>query len=104
MKSVIVNYTVRAEFADKNATNIRAVMDELRDRNDPSVRYQAFRKADGVSFVHFGMYENDEAQKRLTESEAFAKFQKELRASEPVSPPNAEWLDLVASMYDVFPA
>jgi quinol monooxygenase YgiN len=103
MKSVIVTYTVREDFAETNAANVRAVMDELRGWNDSSIRYQSFRKDDGVTFVHFGMYADEEAQKRMASSEAFSTFQKELKGSGPVSPPSAEWLDLVGSMYDIFP-
>ncbi len=103
MKTVVVTYQVRPEFVERNAANIGAVMDELRSWSDPSIRYQSFRKADGVTFVHVGMYADAAAQERMTASPAFARFQQELRASEPVKAPSADWLELVGSTYDVFP-
>ena len=102
MKAVIVTYQVKPEFADVNAANIRAVMDEIRAWNDPGIRYQSFTKEDGVTFVHFGMYVDDDAVERMGHSEAFKKFQEALRASSPVSPPKAEWLNNVGAMYNVF--
>ena len=102
MKSVIVSYQVRAEFAETNAANIKAVMAELRGWNDAEIRYRAYRKADGVTFVHQGSYANEAALGRAQQSPAFKQFQQELRASKPVSPPQADWLDAVGSSYDVF--
>ena len=102
MKAVMVRYTVKPEFADTNAANIQRVMEELRAKGDDGIRYQSFRQSDGVTFVHFGMYADQAALDRMGESEAFAAFQKALKGSGPVSPPNAEWLDIVGSSYPIF--
>ncbi len=102
MKAVYVRYQVDPSFADTNATHIRRVMEELRGSGSDGVRYQSFREDDGVTFVHFGMYRDQAAVDRFTSSESFQAFQSALRASKPVKPPEAHWLDVVGSSYDVF--
>ena len=102
MKAVIVTYTVQEDFAETNAENIRKVMAEMRELADPGIRYQSFRKQDGVTFVHFGMYDDESAVDRMGSVESFKEFQQALRGSNPVSKPNAEWLDVVGSSYSIF--
>ncbi len=102
MKAVYVKYQVEASFADTNADNIRKVMDDLRGNGSDGIRYQSFRESDGVTFVHFGMYRDDDALQTLTSMPSFQAFQSALKESGPVQPPAAEWLDLVGSSYDVF--
>ena len=101
MKAVYVKYQVDPSFADANAQNIRKVMSDLREAGSDGVRYQSFRQSDGVTFVHFGMYRDDVAVERMTSMPSFQAFQKALRESKPVQPPNAEWLDLIGSSYDI---
>lgn len=102
MKSVLVTYRVDPSFAETNAENIRAVMRALREAGSDGIRYQSFRQADGVTFVHFGMYRDDEALDRMTSLPSFRAFQAALKASSPPQPPAAEWLDTVGSSYDPF--
>jgi len=102
MKAVVVKYTVQPEFAETSAANIEKAMQEYRALADEGIRYQAFRQSDGVTFVHFGMYRDDAALERATAVESFKAFQKALKESGPVSPPSAEWLDLVGSTYEIF--
>lgn len=102
MKAVIVRYQVKESFAETNAANIRRVMDDMQAAGDPGIRYQAFRQDDGVSFVHFGMYADDDAVQRMTSIPSFKAFQSQLKASEPVQPPQAQWLDNVGTSYPLF--
>lgn len=101
MKSVYVKYQVSESFADANAENIRKVMSAVREMGSEGIRYQSFRQSDGVTFVHFGMYEDDQAIERLSSLPAFKAFQAALKESKPTQPPTAEWLDLVGASYDI---
>ena len=103
MRSVVVRYQVKPDFVDQNAANIKAVMLELRGKDDKGVRYQSFQsKEDPTRFTHIGFYEDEAATERATALPAFQRFQTELKASGPVSPPQPEWLTLVAAGHDLF--
>jgi hypothetical protein len=102
MKAVKVVYTVKAEYAEKNAENINGVMNELRRIDHPGLKYSAFRMEDKKSFVHFVLVNDEEAEKMLTNLDSFKKFQAELKASRPEVPPGVEPLLLVGCSYDLF--
>ena len=82
--------------------NIKRVMTALREINHPGIKYSAFLLDDGRTFVHFVLRASEEAANVLSDLAAFQDFQKQLRASGPVSPPNAEELSLVGSSWDFF--
>jgi hypothetical protein len=102
MQTVIVTYKVSESFADTNAANIERVMADMRELADDSVRYHAFRKDDGVSFVHFAMFRDEAAKERGIPVPSFEAFQSALKASKPVEPPKASWVDLVGATYPIF--
>lgn len=102
MKAVYVKYQVDPSFAETNAENIREVMADLRSSGSDGIKYQSFRESDGVTFVHFGMYRDDAVLETFTSTPSFQAFQAALKASKPVRPPAAEWLDMVGSSYEIF--
>jgi len=67
MKSVKVEYRVRPEFAEENATNIRRVMDALRERPIEGLKYIAFVLADGETFVHLTVAKDEVILSKFTE-------------------------------------
>lgn len=101
MKTVRVQYTVQASFADANAANIEKVMTALKADPVEGVAYMAFRGADGQTFTHVLIAASDEAQAKLTGLEAFKAFQAALKDSDPVSPPKPDTLTLVGASFDV---
>jgi hypothetical protein len=101
VNAVKVQYTVKAEYVETNKKNIARVMSDLREINSPDIRYSAFLLDDGKTFLHFVMRANDEAGSILSNLEAFKDFQRQLRNSEPESPPKAEDLTLVDTNWDV---
>lgn len=103
MNAVKVQYTVKEEYVETNKANIQRVMADLKEINDPNIRYAAFQLENGKSFVHFVMRANDEAQKTISELPSFQEFQRQLKESGPESPPQAEDLTLVGMSWDVFP-
>ena len=61
MKSVKVQYMVKTEYAETNKKNIARVMADLRELAHPGIKYSTFVLDDGKTFVHFGMYADQEA-------------------------------------------
>lgn len=103
MNAVKVQYTVKESFVETNKANIRQVMHDLRALNSPGIRYSTFMLEDGKTFIHFAFRINEDAQKTLSDLPSFQEFQRQLRASEPESPPQAENLSLVGSSWEIFP-
>jgi hypothetical protein len=75
--SKIIRYTTKPECADENERLIRAVFAELARDNPAGLRYNAFRLADKVSFVHVATLDGDDNP--LTRSAAFAEFQRGIK-------------------------
>jgi hypothetical protein len=102
MNGVKVQYTVKEEYVETNKANIRQIMTDLREINNPDIQYSAFLLDDGVTFVHLVLRVNDEAQKTVSELPSFQQFQRQLKESGPEAPPNAENLTLVGSSWEIF--
>jgi hypothetical protein len=73
----MVRYKVKADRVAENETLVRAVYEELARTQPDGFRYATFRLDDGVSFVHIASVEGD--HNALAESEAFARFQADVR-------------------------
>ncbi len=86
MKVTKVEYTVREDFVETNKANIGKVMEELRASNNHDVKYMAFLKEDGKSFMHLVLSANDEAGKIISGLSAFQHFREELNSGVEVKP------------------
>ena len=102
MEAVRVRYTVQPEYVDHNKENIRKVMEEVRSLNPEGLKYATFQLDDKATFIHIAMFEEHESRKILGTLKSFQTFQKELKDSQPVSPPQPIDLHLVGSSYDIF--
>ena len=102
MKSVEVQYTVKAECAEKNKANIRQVMADLRELGNPGIKYSAFVLEDGKTFLHFGMYSDQEALDVVNNLPSFQFFREQLKASGPEVPPKGEDLNLIDTSFEFF--
>ena len=102
-KIVRVQYTTKQEYVARNKENISRVMKDLREINNPGIKYGAFLLQDEKTFMHFTLFENEEAYKVLNNLESFMQFQTELKASGFEVVPKVDNLSLVASSYDFFP-
>ena len=69
----VIRYRTKPEQADENERLVRGVFAELAEEHPAGLRYATFRLADGVSFVHVAVTDDDENP--LTSSPAFAAFQ-----------------------------
>jgi quinol monooxygenase YgiN len=77
MRQVMVRYKVKPDRVDENEELVRAVYEELAGSAPAGLRYATFRLDDGVSFVHLASVEGE--HNALAESEAFARFQADVR-------------------------
>lgn len=102
MKAVKVQYTVKTEYAETNKGNIRQVMADLRELANPGIKYSSFILEDGKTFLHFGIYADQEALEVVNNLPSFQSFREQLKASEPEIPPKGDDLSLVDSSYEIF--
>jgi hypothetical protein len=77
MRQVMVRYKVKPDRVHENEELVRAVYEELAGSAPAGLRYATFRLDDGVSFVHLASVEGE--HNALAESEAFARFQADVR-------------------------
>lgn len=101
MKVFKVTYTVQSAFVEKNQENIHAFFKDLREINDPDLRYHVYRGSDGKTFYHFSEYNSDEAQKRLLELPSFKAFQQE-RDQHLEAEPAIEQMNFIKATYPGF--
>jgi len=95
MKAVKVQYTVKPEYVETNKKNIKAVMDKLKSNPVEGMWYKAFLLEDGQSFMHINISDNQETMDKINEVEEFNIFRKELKESDPVSPPKLENIEMM---------
>jgi quinol monooxygenase YgiN len=73
MKSVMVRYRLKPDSVAENETLIKQVFVQLAREKPAGMRYQVFKQADGVSFVHVSAFD-DPAGNPLAQLEAFKAF------------------------------
>ena len=101
MKAVKVQYTVRPEYVEQNKANIQKVMEFLKQNPITNMQYASFTLADDQTFVHINMAPDQATMDKLQDVEAFKEFRMALKASEPLSPPKSEDLNLVAAGFEL---
>jgi len=101
MKVIKVQYTVKPEYVEENKIKIQAVMKELRELNNPDVKYSSSILEDGKSFMHIVIYKNAEAESLPSSLESFKSFQVGLKENLEV-PPKVETSETFDSSYDIF--
>jgi hypothetical protein len=68
-----VRYQVKPEFADENQRLIEAVFAQLAREKPAGLRYQSYRLADGVSFMHIASRDGTDGGP-LAKLDAFKAF------------------------------
>jgi len=76
MINVIVTYTVKPDFVSENKSNIQKFLNDFKNLNQSKFEYKVFVKEDGVTFVHFSNYENEEVQNMVLNIPSFKEFQR----------------------------
>lgn len=102
MKVVKVQYTVKNEYIEENKKNIAKVMDVLKSNPIEGMQYSSFTDEENPStFVHINMAKDSETLSKINNIKEFKDFQQALKASQPLSPPKAVKLNLVASGFEL---
>ena len=102
MITVKVTYTVKPEFVEKNKQNISLFMNDFKKWDSSDFRYSVYLEADGLTFLHFSTYRNEEIQKEILNVESFKTFQKERDESGLNNTHQAEILDFIDSSFNTF--
>lgn len=76
MISVIVSYTVKPGFVSENKTNIQKFLDDFKHLDQETFEYKVYIKEDGVTFLHYSNYINEEVQHEVLNVPSFKEFQK----------------------------
>ena len=76
MINVIVSYTVKSEFVSENKNNIQKFLNDFKTLDQAKFEYKVFVKEDGITFVHFSNYENEEVQNEVLNIPSFKEFQR----------------------------
>lgn len=76
MINVIVSYTVKPEFVPTNQANIQTFLSDFKNLDQSTFEYKVFLKEDGVTFLHYSNYINEEVQHEVLNTPSFKEFQK----------------------------
>lgn len=91
MKTIKVQYKVKADYAEQNKKNIKAVMAELAELNQTDICYYAHVGSDNQSFMHILTVENDDDASIIPNLAAFKIFREQLSTGLEVPPSNEEF-------------
>ncbi|MCE3076871.1 hypothetical protein [Chryseobacterium gwangjuense] len=76
MINVIVTYTVKPEFVPENKINIQKFLDDFKNLNPETFEYKVYVKEDGITFLHYSNYINEEVQHEVLNVPSFKEFQR----------------------------
>ncbi|MES2575625.1 MAG: hypothetical protein V4572_11820 [Bacteroidota bacterium] len=101
MITVKVTYTVKPEFVEANKENVRKFLSDFKKLNPSEFRYNVYLQEDGITFLHFSTYKNEEIQKQILDIASFKIFQEERDKSGLNNTHKLEVLSYVGSSFDV---
>lgn len=76
MINVIVTYTVNPEYVSENKTHIQKFLDDFKNLDQETFEYKVYVKEDGVTFLHYSNYINEEVQHEVLNVPSFKNFQR----------------------------
>lgn len=97
MISVLVTYQVEPAFVEQNKANIQQFLSDFEQLDASKFNYSVSVKEDGVSFVHFSQYADENIQQELLNVPSFKAFQEMRDASGLNGSHKVEILQLVGS-------
>lgn len=101
MITVKVTYTVKSEFVETNKQNINKFLSDFKKLNPSEFSYNVYLQEDGITFLHFSTYKNEEIQKQILNIPSFKSFQEERDKSGLDDTHKVEILSLVGSSADL---
>lgn len=72
----MVSYTVKPEFVSTNKANIQKFLNDFKNLDQSTFEYKVFVKEDGVTFLHYSNYINEEVQHEVLNVPSFKEFQR----------------------------
>lgn len=100
MITVKVTYTVPADYAVQNLKNINRFLEDFKQMDASRFRYQVYQLEDGVSFLHFSMYQDETIQQEVLQVPSFKAFQQQRDESGLNDSHRVEILNLVGASFD----
>ncbi|MBK1897746.1 antibiotic biosynthesis monooxygenase [Chryseobacterium paridis] len=76
MINVIVTYTVKPEFVSENKANIQKFLNDFKQLDQSTFEYKVYAKEDGITFLHYSNYRNEEVQHEVLNTPSFKEFQR----------------------------
>ncbi|MCP1252946.1 MULTISPECIES: hypothetical protein [Elizabethkingia] len=76
MINVLVSYTVKPEYVEENKTNIKKFLEDFKQLDQSKFEYKVYLKEDGITFLHYSNYENEEVQYKVLNIPSFKEFQR----------------------------
>ncbi|WP_299181293.1 hypothetical protein [uncultured Chryseobacterium sp.] len=76
MINVIVTYTVNPEFVSGNKANIQKFLSDFKNLDQETFEYKVYLKEDGITFLHYSNYINEEVQHEVLNVPSFKEFQR----------------------------
>src|SRR3954468_7798722 len=76
MPVTVVRYQTKPQHADENQRLVEKAFAERHPANPEGLRYSSYRLEDGVTFVHVAAVDTLDGSNPLTETTAFAEFQR----------------------------
>lgn len=100
MITVKVMYTVNSGYVAQNLSNINRFLDDFKQMDASRFRYQVYQLEDGVSFLHFSMYQDEKIQQEVLQVPSFKAFQQQRDESGLNDSHRVEILNLVGASFD----
>ncbi|SHG70200.1 hypothetical protein SAMN05421866_1266 [Chryseobacterium oranimense] len=76
MINVIVTYTVNPDYVSENKTHIQKFLEDFKNLDQETFEYKVYVKEDGVTFLHYSNYINEEVQHEVLNTPSFKEFQR----------------------------
>ncbi|MDQ3048513.1 MAG: hypothetical protein M3R27_13275 [Bacteroidota bacterium] len=102
MITVMVTYTVKADFIETNKRNIADFLEVFGQLPEKNFTYRVLLKNDGNTFVHLSSYKNKEIQDLILSVSAFLHFQKERDEKGLKTQPVIEFMEHIGGAHLAF--
>ncbi len=76
MISVIVTYTVKPEFVERNKQHIQQFLKDFKELDTSAFEYNVYTKEDGLTFIHQSLYRDENVQTEVLNVPSFKEFQR----------------------------
>jgi quinol monooxygenase YgiN len=100
MITVKVTYTVNPAYVAQNKKNIDLFLTDFKQMDASGFRYQVYQLEDGITFLHFSSYRDEQIQQAVLNVPSFKAFQQQRDESGLNDSHTVEVLNLVGASVD----